>query len=211
MTLQRQQATGRGTLQAPLLEMPPSCVTYVPTTADPMLVHVLHAPPLERPKIAAPPVDEAPADEVLESSQAPLAGIGVAEWARRYSAAWHMCEPTNCALQATCIPIRPVMAAGALVTPTNVVFGAPLQHASDRGTLQAPLLEIPPSGVTYDPTTADPRLVQVLHAAPFDRPKPGADPVVDEPSNAVLESIHAPPAGTGVIEFERRYSEAWQR
>jgi hypothetical protein len=51
----------------------------------------------------------------------------------------------------------------------------------------------------------------VLHAAPFARPNPGAEPVVAVPSNAVLESIHAPDAGTGTIELLKRYSEAWQR
>jgi hypothetical protein len=50
-----------------------------------------------------------------------------------------------------------------------------------------------------------------VHEWLVERPKPGAEPTVDESSNAVLTSIHAPDAGTLMIEFDRRYSEAWQR
>jgi hypothetical protein len=96
------------------------------------------------------------------------------------------------------------MTAAAPVTPTNVVLGALLQHASGRRTLHTPLKLTPPSTATYPPTTPADALVQFAHELAVERPKPGAEATVDESSNVVLASIHAPDAGTLRIEFDRR-------
>jgi hypothetical protein len=56
------------------------------TPAD-VLVQFAHELALARPNIAAPPTELVPSALMLASIQAPLAGSGVAEWARRYSAA----------------------------------------------------------------------------------------------------------------------------
>src|SRR5690606_36450920 len=102
-----------------------------------------------RPNAGEPPVLMNPlVSSTLGSSHAPAAGMGLAEAQRMYSAAWHMWAPGNCAPQAACIVGRPDIGALAAVNPAKATWGAPLQQASERATLQEPPELMPPSGCT---------------------------------------------------------------
>src|SRR5688500_14731038 len=90
----------------------------------------------------------------LGSSHAPLAGTEIGETPRRYSDAWHMCDPANWAAQAACIAGRPFMAAFALVKPATVTFGAPLQQARGRAVEQLTPTPMPPLDCSWVPLVA---------------------------------------------------------
>ena len=77
---------------------------------------------------------------VLGSSQAPPLGTVVPEFARRYSVAWHMCDPVNADAQSECIFHRPPAAPLVVeeVNPAKRALLGVLQQANCRAVPQAP-------------------------------------------------------------------------
>lgn len=100
-----------------------------------------------------------------------------------------------------------------VVKPANVVFGAPLQHASARCEAHPLPVYICVRGVMYGPVELFVPSVQCEQELVLltSRPRLGAPLMVREPSTATLASIHTPEAGGVVGDVARTYSDAWQK